>query len=190
MVQHYQWASRGARFCTLLRKAALAVPDRTEVIIKLNRLILRQHQTPGQRVIEDYVSPVSQIDLERLTAWDKIGSFTWSDCGSVGLLYRPVAAQDLPDGFGFDKFGLLVRTAYAVGLLEPDVEAADSPRPAALNEVGQTDRVIDTTNEGVDGILAAESAEAGEDDSETGSARDAASRSLRTVGRIWGKDKV
>ena len=27
----------------------------------------------------------------------------------------------MPDGFGFDKFGLLVRTAYAVDLLEPDV---------------------------------------------------------------------
>ena len=49
---------------------------------------------------------------------------------------------------------------------------------------------MDTTNEGVDGILAAEFVEAGEDDPEVGSTRDAAGRVLRTVGRIWGRDKV
>ena len=92
-----------------------------------------------------------------------------------------MAAQDLPDGFSFNKFGLLVRTAYAIDLLKSDVEAADPPRPATLDEVGQTDRVMDTTNKGIDGILAAE---AGEDDSETGSDGDGAARPLRTVGRI------
>jgi len=38
----------------------------SEAITKLDRLMLRRHQTPGQRVIEDCASPVSQIDLERL----------------------------------------------------------------------------------------------------------------------------
>lgn len=190
VMQHYQWASRRANFCRLLRAAALAVHDRSEAMIKLNRLMLRRHQTPGQRVIEDCASPISRIDLEKLAAWDKTSSFTWSGRGSVGLPYRPLAAQELPDGFGLDKFGLLVRVAYAVDLVESDVDGTGPASPAALDEVGRTDAVMDPTNKAMEGMLAGESATASEGDSETVLAGGATARSLKTVGRIWGRDKV
>jgi len=110
--------------------------------------------------------------------WEKTSSFSWNDCKSVGLLYRPLTAQDLPVGFGFDKFGLLVRTTHAVDLLESEVDTADPPKLTTSDGVSQTNPVIDTTNENIDDILAAKSAEGGEDDSGAVLTRDAIGRQL------------
>ncbi len=111
VIQHYQWTSRQLKFCGVLRTAALAVPDLSEAIVKLNLLMLRRHQFPGQRLIRDSASPVSQADLSKLAAWGRTNSPAESHRESAAP--RLLAAQDLPDGFGFDKFGLLVRAAYA-----------------------------------------------------------------------------
>jgi hypothetical protein len=142
VIQHYQWTSRPLKFCKVLRTAVLAVPDLSEAIVKLNRLILRRHQIPGRRLIQDSASSISQGDLKKLAAWDHTNSFTESGLG-VALPYRPVAAQELSDGFGFDKFGLLVRIAHAVALFASNVDAVNGSRPAALGEAGQADPIRD-----------------------------------------------
>ncbi|KAK1456700.1 hypothetical protein CCUS01_09864 [Colletotrichum cuscutae] len=47
LMEHYHWASRGEKYCKVLRTAARAVPVWAEAAIKLNRLMLGRHQ-PGR----------------------------------------------------------------------------------------------------------------------------------------------
>ncbi|EJT69638.1 hypothetical protein GGTG_12522 [Gaeumannomyces tritici R3-111a-1] len=101
---------------------------------------------------------------------------------------------------GTGLIGVLVRTAYAVDLVGSDADAADPRRAAALDEVDQTNSAMDATNDAMDGIPAAGSGEAGEDDAETALVREATGRhllerskmpeGLKSVRRIWGEDKV
>ncbi|KAF2254511.1 hypothetical protein BU26DRAFT_139666 [Trematosphaeria pertusa] len=77
--------------------------------------MLRRHQIPQRRLIEDSANPISHADLENLAAWDHTETFVIKgDTEEVVLHCRPLTMKDLPDGFGFDKFGLIVRIAHAV----------------------------------------------------------------------------
>src|SRR3569833_366322 len=112
VVQHNQWISRPLKFCRILRRASIAVPEWPHARDKLNAIMLEQHQTPRQCIIKDSPHPISQVHLEKLAA-------------STHTQHHPLAAQDLPYGFGFDGFGVLVRTAYVAA-----PEAKDIPERA------------------------------------------------------------
>ncbi|KAL8367055.1 hypothetical protein RB599_010966 [Gaeumannomyces hyphopodioides] len=124
-VQHYQLASKGVRYCEVTGAAAREVRDLDEAVTKLNRLMLRRHLATGRglRRPREVVNPIDQADLVNLKAWSHRDSF---DKGKDSLPYRKLAAADLPPGFGFDKFGLMVFDA---------VLAHEEPNgPSAANE--------------------------------------------------------
>lgn len=73
---------------------------------------------------------------------------------STALPYQPLAAQKLPDGLGFDKFSLLVRSTYTIASFESGVDASGL---AVLDEAGRVDAVVDAVRDTVDEILAAAS---------------------------------
>ncbi|KAK4206393.1 hypothetical protein QBC37DRAFT_300890 [Rhypophila decipiens] len=130
-VQHYQLACKGAKYCEVTSAAAQKIPDRDEAVTKLNRLMLRKHMATGRGIL----NPIAQVDLVDLKAWSHLESF---DKNQESLPYRKLSAADLPPGFGFDKFGLMVREEFAVSLLVDAVgdavEAAAKPG-ADINRV-------------------------------------------------------
>jgi len=79
-------------------------------VVKLNRLIQRRALQLRRRPVQVSVNPIKPVDLAHLKAWAHKGPYVGkSDCGENALLFRELAAVDLPAGFGFDQFGLLVR---------------------------------------------------------------------------------
>lgn len=76
------------------------------------------------------------------------------------------------------QVGVLVRTAYAVDLVKFNIDAANTRKTVGLNEIDQTDRAINATNDAMKGILAAGSGEAGEDNVKTALARKAIGKHL------------
>ncbi|KAL8388750.1 hypothetical protein RB599_010077 [Gaeumannomyces hyphopodioides] len=85
--------------------------------------MLRRHLATGRgrRRLREVVNPIDQADLVDLRAWSHQDSF---DKDKNSLPYQELAAADLPPGFGFDKFGLMVREEFAVSLPADTVEAA------------------------------------------------------------------
>ncbi|KAL8326722.1 hypothetical protein RB597_003168 [Gaeumannomyces tritici] len=122
-VQHYQLASKGVRYCEVIGAAAREVRDLDEAVTKLNRLMLRRYLATGRglRRLRGVVNPIDQADLVDLKAWSHRNSF---DKDKDSLPYRKLAAADLTPGFGFGKFGLMVRKEFAVSLPADSVEAA------------------------------------------------------------------
>ncbi|KAL8366290.1 hypothetical protein RB595_004861 [Gaeumannomyces hyphopodioides] len=122
-VQHYQLASKGERYCEVIGAAAREVRGLNEAVTKLNRLMLRRHLATGRgrRRLREVVNPIDQADPVDLRAWSHQDSF---DKDKNSLPYQELAAADLPPGFGFDKFGLMVREEFAVSLPADTVEAA------------------------------------------------------------------
>lgn len=120
-VQHYQLASKGVRYCEAIGAAARKVHGLDEAVTKLNRLMLRRHLTTGRRRLREVVNPIDQADLEDLKAWSHRDSF---GKGKDSLPYKKLADADLPPGFGFDKFGLMVREKFAVSLPADTIETA------------------------------------------------------------------
>ncbi|EJT68108.1 hypothetical protein GGTG_14312 [Gaeumannomyces tritici R3-111a-1] len=122
-VQHYQLASKGVRYCEVTGAAARELRDLDEAVTKLNRLMLRRHLATGrgQRRLREVLNPIDQADLVNLKAWSHRDSF---DKGKDFLPYRKLAAADLPPGFGFDKFGLMMREEFAVSLPADTIETA------------------------------------------------------------------
>lgn len=108
-VQHYQWADKGEGYCNKLCSAARAVWDWEEAIVKLNRLILRRAQQLRRRDVKKSVNPIEADDLINLRAWSQEPYVKKSDDEEIALPFSKLAATDLPAGFGFDKFGLLIR---------------------------------------------------------------------------------
>lgn len=138
VLQHYQWPSRPLKFCKLLRGVAIALPEWRNARDGLNSLMLKLHQTPGHCLIEDSPSPIRQTHLDKLRA-------------SKDTIYRPLVAQELPHGFGFDEFGILVRVAYAAALGDEDTAAA-AQEPVDTNEgnndtPSSAEQVVETTGE-------------------------------------------
>ncbi|PGG96302.1 hypothetical protein AJ80_09850, partial [Polytolypa hystricis UAMH7299] len=111
-MQHYGWYTCGERYCKVLAAAANKVPDWSEATKKLNRLILRRIEIPGRRLHDTSKNPISQTDLENLKLWtDKNPYIKAKDPEGKELPYQEL--EKLPDGFGFDEFGLVVRSEFA-----------------------------------------------------------------------------
>jgi hypothetical protein len=62
------------------------------------------------------------------------------------LLFRELAVEELPPGFGFDEYGLLVLEKYAVALPESrETNAAELPEPEPVGSVSPTDFNLERT---------------------------------------------
>ncbi|KAK3290207.1 uncharacterized protein B0H64DRAFT_436431 [Chaetomium fimeti] len=124
VVQHYQWVYKGPKYCKVLCTAARNVNTWKRAVEALNWLMLkRSQQGPSlkRRPIHDSSNPIQQGDLDNLAK------------------YPPDTerAIEAPQGFGFDKFGLLVYEKYASVL--PQADRLVSPSSATPPEVGNSD---------------------------------------------------
>ena len=108
-VQHYQLANKGQHYCNTF-SAAIKNHTRHNGVRKLNQLLLRRFQIPGRRALKEGVNPIEPADLQNLTRWRDEGPFVKeSDPDKVQLQFVDLACEDLPPGFAFDQFGLMVR---------------------------------------------------------------------------------
>ena len=184
IVRHYQFASRGEKYCNQLRRAVRMVPVWDEARIGLTLSMLKRSRDVRRQPPRVSVNPIEQVDLQSLGAWSPKDS---SPC-------KRLTTEDLPDGFGFDKFGLMVHKEHAVAFPEPDSNGATEPtslevnnadtstapsrqngsadlqRSAALEEPGQTGPDDDIITE----VIVAEPASVANDQPSTDSAEDTA----------------
>jgi len=110
VVQHYQWASKGEKYWNQLRTTARRVPVWEEAVVGLNWSMLQRSRDIRRRPVKALVNPIEQADLDSLRTWSREDPFP---C-------QKLAAEDLPDAFGFDKYGLMVQKEFAVDRPEPD----------------------------------------------------------------------
>ncbi|KAH0421178.1 hypothetical protein CcaCcLH18_13596 [Colletotrichum camelliae] len=151
-VQHYHWASRGEKYCKVLRTAARAVPEWAEAAIKLNRVMLGRHQRVGARLVKLAANPIEQGDLDTLKAWPyKQAYMRQNGCDRYSLPFEELIITDLPQGFGFDKFGLMVGKEYAVASAKDDMDSSHAPEATTEGDI---------LSEFVDEFLAEQSANA------------------------------
>jgi hypothetical protein len=77
---------------------------------QLNQLLLRRFRIPGRRDIRAGVNPVEPVALRNLASWRDEGPFfKEGDPDKVQLQFVDLTCEDLPPGFVFDPFGLMVR---------------------------------------------------------------------------------
>ncbi|KAL8296022.1 hypothetical protein RB600_001488 [Gaeumannomyces tritici] len=107
VVLYYEWASRGESFCNLLRAGALHVPNWGDAALALNIIMCRRHTTVRRAGIDSSRDPITQADLKELKR------FSVSE----------IRDNDLPAGFGRDKFGIVVCEKFAVPRPKPPVES-------------------------------------------------------------------
>ncbi|KAK4194276.1 hypothetical protein QBC40DRAFT_38091 [Triangularia verruculosa] len=125
VVQHYPWAYKGRKYCDMLRAAAIAVPDWKKAAKGLSLSMLTRFQqgmSLKRRQICASPNPIEQGDLKYLREHPP----------------EDIVAISLPDGFGFDKFGLMVCKEYAAVLPEPDNAGAERPTPPEAGTVQAT----------------------------------------------------
>jgi len=109
-VQHYQLASKGQHYCNKF-SAAAKLQTRENGIRKLNQLLLRRFQIPGRRDIKAGVNPIEPVDLQNLANWTDESPFVKEgDPDKIPLPFADFTGEDLPAGFIFDQFGLMVRS--------------------------------------------------------------------------------
>ena len=110
-VQHYGWAYEGEKYCKVLGTSVWRVPDWPEWVDKLNQLMKRRMEIWRQPLRES-ANPIAQIDLENLKKWTHKNSYVkMNDREKVQLPYRKLTVDDLPDEYGFDQYGLMVRSS-------------------------------------------------------------------------------
>ncbi|KAK3897100.1 ATP synthase subunit alpha [Staphylotrichum tortipilum] len=146
-VQHYQLAGKGQHYCNQF-SAAIKPHTRENGIQKLNQLLLRRFRIPGRRDIRAGVNPIEPVDLRNLASWRDEGPFVKEgDPDIVQLQFVDLTCEDIPPGFVFDQFGLMVRCPPGplAGLSFPD-----SGLGGALESIADT-----TSTEEVVGVLPA-----------------------------------
>lgn len=124
VVQHYQWVYKGHKYCNFLCTAARRVGDWKRAVKALNWLMLeRSRHGPSlkRRPIYNSSNPIQQGDLDNLAKYPR-------DAERV---------IEVPEGFGFDKFGLLVHEKYASVL--PQANGPASPSSLTPPEDGNSD---------------------------------------------------
>jgi hypothetical protein len=127
-VRHYGWASKGWGYCKVLGTAVARSPDWTDALVKLNQLLLGR--IAAGHCLKACANSIELIDLEQLKAWPDQTDFEKSRHGHI-LKYQGVTDSDLPDGYGFDQYGLVVRAEFAC---QPATHAntqstVDKPQP-------------------------------------------------------------
>ncbi|KAJ0100686.1 hypothetical protein J7T55_003305 [Diaporthe amygdali] len=116
-IQHYLWHDRGLSFCKKLGAVAKMMPWQ-EFVTKANRLLWwratmeRKHR---RRHVRNSPDPLDENELHCLRAWSGEHSYVKDkDPDLVELDPKGLGPEEVPDGFGFDKFGLLVHSQHAL----------------------------------------------------------------------------
>ncbi|KAK0729442.1 hypothetical protein B0H67DRAFT_468221, partial [Lasiosphaeris hirsuta] len=126
-VQHYELAGKGQNYCNRF-SAVVKLHTREDGVRKLNQLVLRRFRIPGRRHVRAGVNPIEPVDLQNLATWRSEAPFIKDgDPGGVQLPFVDLTSEDLPPGFIFDRFGLMVRRPFGplagVGPVDSDTVA-------------------------------------------------------------------
>ncbi|KAH7061880.1 hypothetical protein BKA63DRAFT_588140, partial [Paraphoma chrysanthemicola] len=104
-VQYYEWASMGWKYCNLLSEAAARNPVWEEARVKLNQLLLRR--IAEGRSLRTTPNPIYLLELQNLLAWPDKNGFKRKGRSLCTLEYDFITEVDIPNGYTFDKFGLI-----------------------------------------------------------------------------------
>ena len=153
-VWHYGWASMGWGYCKVLGTAVARSPDWNEALVKLNQLLLSR--IAKGHPLRASGNPIELIDLEQLKVWPDKSDFEKGryECR---LKYQQVTESDLPDGYGFDQYGLVVPAEVACRLQpathlnaqsaidqsQPSDQAAEDARASATITISPLSVVVD-----------------------------------------------
>jgi hypothetical protein len=113
--QHYTWPARGWSFCEKIGAVAnkMVWP---EFIIKANQLLVRRAQMSGKRRrhhIRDSPDPLDPVELENLGRWAAEGPYVKDkDPENIALPFKELSLGDLPLGYSFDRYGLVVHRQF------------------------------------------------------------------------------
>ncbi|KAF2787534.1 hypothetical protein K505DRAFT_287768, partial [Melanomma pulvis-pyrius CBS 109.77] len=105
-VRHYQWASKGAKYCKVLGTAASRNPGWGEASIKLNQILLKR--ITGGHSLRISANPLDLIDLKYLKTWQNQDKLEKKGSKGFTLRYQPISNSDLPAGYTLDQYGLIV----------------------------------------------------------------------------------
>jgi hypothetical protein len=119
-VHYYEWASMGRKYCKTLASAASRNPVWEEALVKLNQLLLKK--TTEGRPLKHSTNPVYLLDLEHLIAWPDKCDFERKGRKAYTLKYEPIVEADLPPGYAFDRYGLVVPSHLALPAAAQPVE--------------------------------------------------------------------
>jgi len=160
-IQHYRWHDRGGSFCKKLGAVAKKMAWQ-DFVTKANRLLWRRatmERKHRRRRIRNSPDPLDENELHSLRAWSGEHPYIKDkDPDQIELVPEVLAPGELPDGFGFDKFGLLVRSQHALPLsqhgtdapeVDPKTVASLDPEPVdgSPRSVDQDTRMISPASE-------------------------------------------
>lgn len=131
-VQYYKWASMGWKYCKVLGTAATRNPSWTEASIKLNQLLLRR--IISRRALRMSTNPLELMDLEYLKKWQGQSEFRQRGRNRFELQYQPILNSEIPSGYAFDQYGLIVHKEF--GSVQEEIfgeEAQSTSVEARLN---------------------------------------------------------
>jgi len=109
-VQHYQWANAGKSYCNVLCAAASRNTDWEEASNKLNQLLLKK--IVSKHPLQSSTNPIALEDLRQLKRWSGRHKFRKRGRRHFTLPYRSVLSSELPSGYAFDQYGLIVRDEF------------------------------------------------------------------------------
>ncbi len=185
-VQHYRWAEKGESYCNKLSAAAREVSDWDEAATKLSILINRRVHQFRRRWIKDSINPIEPDDLINLKLWSHKEPFVKKNDKGVTLPFRKLALEELPEGYGFDRFSVMVLEQYAVELPGAGIDEEDSTTPAPSDEGDKTASATEALDEiVVGGAQDAESPGSGwaSDDARAAQGQDTAAAANSSSGR-------
>lgn len=112
LVQHYA-GERGVGFAVELARAARTHPDwKTNALPRLQQLACRRIQLIGKHGRHSFMHALERIDLINARAWDANESYIKrQDPDQVSLPVSMLGKEELPYGYDFDRYGLIVPKA-------------------------------------------------------------------------------
>lgn len=97
------------------------------------------------------VNPIDQVDLDNAKAWVHKNAFIKEkDREGKRFPYEQIPVANLPTGFGFDKYGLMVQGDFAVTVPE---STEDSAEPMSNNSLSWPSPVDSPSNSSVNALV-------------------------------------
>jgi hypothetical protein len=143
-VRYYEWASMGWKYCKRLSAAASQNPVWEEALVKLNQLLLRR--IAGGRSLGKSANPIYLVDLEHLEAWPDKTDFEKKGRKTYALKHEPITESELPAGYTFDQFGLIVTVQPQPALPVGFQCTITEPKPQYNNEKSSTAAATQPSN--------------------------------------------
>ncbi|PNH48020.1 hypothetical protein VD0004_g341 [Verticillium dahliae] len=113
VVLHYDLVLGGPEYCHHVRIAARVIPTFDKAVVALNRCTKERAATqPPSHPARDISSHIDVEDLQRITQWWENGTYP----------RKHLRDEDLPPGYGFDDFHLMVPLEHAW----PPIKSASS----------------------------------------------------------------